>query len=80
MNNGRQNKYFTSNMVVSPRFELGTSSLSGTRSNQLSYETILKMDGATGFEPVNIGIKNRGLTAWRYPNIKEWWRIAGSNR
>ena len=27
------------------------------------------MDGVEGFEPPNIGTKNRGLTAWRYPNI-----------
>ena len=26
------------------------------------------MDGVEGFEPPNIGTKNRGLTAWRYPN------------
>ena len=28
-----------------------------------------KLDGIAGFEPANIGTKNRGLTAWRYPNI-----------
>ena len=26
------------------------------------------MDGVEGFEPPNIGTKNRGLTAWRSPN------------
>ena len=25
------------------------------------------VDGVEGFEPPNIGTKNRGLTAWRYP-------------
>ena len=29
-----------------------------------------KVDGVEGFEPPNIGTKNRGLTAWRYPNVK----------
>ena len=27
------------------------------------------MDGVEGFEPPNIGTKNRGLTAWRHPNV-----------
>ena len=30
----------------------------------------VKLDGVEGFEPPNIGTKNRGLTAWRYPNIE----------
>ena len=29
----------------------------------------VKLDGVEGFEPPNIGTKNRGLTAWRYPNV-----------
>ena len=28
------------------------------------------MAGIPGFEPGNAGIKNRCLTAWRYPNIR----------
>ncbi len=30
---------------------------------------MIKVDGVEGFEPPNIGTKNRGLTAWRYPKI-----------
>ena len=29
------------------------------------------MAGVPGFEPGNAGIKNRCLTAWRYPNTAE---------
>ena len=29
----------------------------------------LKMAGVAGFEPANVGVKDRCLTAWRYPNI-----------
>ena len=31
-----------------------------------------KMAGVPGFEPGNAGIKNRCLTAWRYPNKKSF--------
>ncbi len=38
---------------------------------QLKRKKDLKIlvDGVEGFEPPNIGTKNRGLTAWRYPNL-----------
>lgn len=33
------------------------------------------MAGIAGFEPANVGVKDRCLTAWRYPIINEMCKI-----
>ena len=46
-------------MVGVPGIEPGTSSLSGTRSNQLSYTPLVE---AAGFEPATSGLQSRRST------------------
>ena len=67
-------------MVGVPGFEPGTSSLSGTRSNQLSY---------TPFDPAPQGgtsLRAGPQFVWmlmachEQANLVEWWRQPGSNR
>jgi hypothetical protein len=60
----------THNMVGVPGIEPGTLSLSGTRSNQLSY---------TPIETRNSELGTRSVSAFPVPRSC-WWRQPGSNR
>ena len=37
------------------------------------------MVGMAGLEPANNGVKVRGLTSWRHPNMEKWMHRQGSN-
>ena len=67
------------NLVGVPGFEPGTSSLSGTRSNQLSYTPFFAPKALRRASPFGLACHAK-LKAANAGLSEAWWRQPGSNR